>query len=364
MTSIVVIDDDRFMRESVINVLEIKGYEAVGASDGEAGVALILDRRPDLVLCDVNMPALDGYDVLGRVRYDADTADIPFIFLTGRDERADVRKGMALGADDYLPKPFTADELLTVVATQLEKRHVITQKYEDTITLLRQNIVYALPHELRTPLSGSLGFAEILRMDADKLSPDEVRDIAARIVNHNKRLHRVLENFLIYAQLEVLAADPERLIQMRGFVTDDASTVIVSRARSRAASVEREDDLMVCVEDVSLPMADDNLDKIVTELVDNAFKFSEPGSPVEVRGDYDGASYLITVRDQGRGMSARQIASVGAYMQFDRVLYEQQGLGLGLIIAKRLVELHGGQCAIYSELDRGTEVRVSIPLHG
>ncbi len=363
MTSIVVIDDDRLMRERVISTLEIKGYRAVGAADGEAGVMLIRDYVPDLVLCDVNMPCMDGYSVLQYVRYDAGMADIPFIFLTARDKRDDMRRGMSLGADDYLPKPFTTDELLAAVQAQLDKREALKQKYEQTIHLLRKNIIYALPHELRTPLSGSLGYAELLRMDADSLGPDEVRDLATRIVNHNRRLHRVLENFLIYAQIEVLAADPERLQQLRNFITPQAGTVVAARAMEIAQMYERENDLVLETDDVALLIADDNLDKIALELVDNAFKFSPPGSPVAVRTARDDDVFIIVVRDRGRGMASEQIASIGAYMQFDRVLYEQQGLGMGLIIAKRLIELHDGQLAIHSEPQHGTEVRVSIPLY-
>lgn len=363
MTSIVVIDDDHLMRERVISTLEIKGYRALGAPDGEAGVMLIRDCAPDLVLCDVNMPAMDGYSVLEHVRYDAGMADIPFIFLTARDRRDDMRRGMSLGADDYLPKPFTTEELLSAVQTQLKKRETLRQKYEQTINVLRKNIIYALPHELRTPLSGSLGFAEVLRMDADTLSPDEVRDLATRIVTQNRRLHRVLENFLIYAQIEVLAADPERLEQIRNFITPKAGMVVAERAMQIAQAHEREDDLVLETDDVALLIADDNLDKIALELVDNAFKFSPPGNPVMVRAGRDGDVFIIVVRDRGRGMSPEQIASVGAYMQFDRVLYEQQGLGLGLIIAKRLIELHGGHLTLHSEPHRGTEARVSIPLY-
>jgi DNA-binding response OmpR family regulator len=362
MTSIVVIDDDRFMRESVIDVLEIKGYKVIGASDGAAGVTLIMDNKPDLVLCDVNMPTMDGFVVLEQMRYDEKTADIPFIFLTARGERDDMRRGMALGADDYLPKPFTAEELLTAVQTQLDKRNVIAQKYEDTIAKLRNNIVYALPHELRTPLAGSLGYAEVLCMDAETMQPDEVRDIASHIVRNNQRLHHVLENYLIYAQLEVLAADPQRVEQLRDYSTPDAGMVITIRAQAKALDFKRTDDLQLDVEDVQLSLAEDNLDKIIAELVDNAFKFSTAGTPVTVHATCDKDSYVIRVSDQGRGMSPQQIASIGAYMQFDRRVFEQQGLGLGLIICKRLAELHASIFTIRSEPDCGTEVQVRIPL--
>lgn len=364
MTRILVIDDDALARERVITTLNLKGYQAVGAQDGATGLVYLREHIPDLVLCDVNMPEMDGYAVLEHLREDARTVDLPFIFMTARDARDDMRQGMTLGADDYLTKPFTNEELLEAVTTQLNKHRTVTQKYEDTIELLRKNIVYALPHEVRTPLAGSIGFAEVLHMDADKLDPDQLRDIATRIIRHNRRIHRVLENFLVYAQIEVVSSDPEQLELVRNHITPHVGDVIEVEARGRAGVYERDDDLRLEVDDLALRIAEDDLIKITSELVDNAFKFSAPGTLVEVYGMRDGDMYIINVRDRGRGMTPDQVASVGAYMQFERVLYEQQGLGLGLVIAKRLAELHDGRMTIHSEPNVGTEVRIAIRMYG
>ncbi len=364
MLKILVIDDDALDRERVVATLTLKGYQAAGVPDGAAGLVYLREDVPDLVLCDVNMPQMDGYTVLEHLREDTRTVDLPFIFMTARTERDDLRQGMALGADDYLTKPFTNDELLEAVTTQLAKRRTIAQKYEDTIELLRKNIVYALPHELRTPLTGSIGFAEVLHMDADTLAPEQIREIAERIIRHNKRLHRVLENFLVYAQIEVVASDPEQLEQVRNHITAHVGDVIELEALHRAHAHGRADDLRLDVEDIALRIAENDLVKIINELVDNAFKFSKPGTAVEVCGMRDSDMYIISVRDRGRGLSASQIAAVGAYMQFDRMLYEQQGLGMGLVITSRLADLHDGRMAIHSEPGTGTEVRIAIPMYG
>lgn len=363
MDRIVVIDDDPLALERVAATLRLKGFAVESASRGAAGLALVQQHLPDLVLCDVNMPGLSGYDVLHQVRGDPRTTDVPFVFLTGLSERENLRRGMILGADDYLTKPFTTEELLQAIYAQLEKRRAIQQKYETTLNLLRQNIVYALPHELRTPLTGSLGFAELLRLDAESLSPSEIRDIAERIITHNQRLHRVLENFLVYAQIEVLASDPQQVERLRSHITPRVGHVIGEVARQRAEEWRRTGDLLLQLADLALRIAEHDLRKVIAELVDNAFKFSPAGAPVEVSAGRDGDRYIIQVSDRGRGMTPDQLAAIGAYMQFDRVIYEQQGLGLGLTIARRLTELHGGQFAVYSERDYGTEVRLIFPLY-
>ncbi len=360
MTRIVVIDDDSLARDRVTATLRCHGYEAASASNGTAGVELVQEYEPDLVLCDINMPVMDGYAVLDSLRENVRTADIPFLFMTGLTEHDDVRRGMQLGADDYLTKPFSNDELTAAVKTQLVKRHALADKYETTIRLLRKNIVYALPHELRTPLAVCLGFADLLRKDAESLSADQMRQMGEHIYTYTERLHRVLENFLIFAQIEVLASDPEQLEQARNHITGHVGQVVEARARSVADKHLRGADLSLDIHDFAAQIAENDLARMVEELVDNAFKFSPRGSTVTVRVARDDQNFHIDVSDQGRGMSPEQIDMVGAYMQFDRALFEQQGLGLGLIIAKRLAEIHRGRLVIHSTIGIGTDVRLSF----
>ncbi|MEH2249141.1 response regulator transcription factor [Nostoc sp.] len=119
---ILVIEDDNVTRNLYLKGLKAKGFDAIGADNGLTGIQRAQDRIPDLVICDIMMPDIDGYDVLTTLRRDPLTAIIPFIFLTGSSNRADVRKAMELGADDYLTKPSTLDELLQVIATRLQKQ--------------------------------------------------------------------------------------------------------------------------------------------------------------------------------------------------------------------------------------------------
>lgn len=363
MTRVAVIDDDPSARTRVVRTLQLEAYEAASAPDGASGIALVRDWAPDLVLCDVNMPDMDGFGVLESLKASARTADTPFVFMTARVERNDMRRGMELGADDYLTKPFTTDELMAAVETQVTKRQTIARKYETTIELLRKNIVYALPHELRTPLTGSLGYAELLRMDAESHSADEIREIAGRIVAYNNRLQRVLENFLAYAQVEVLGADAERLGQLRNHITAQVGKAVEVSASNVAEGYQRRADLVLEIQEFAARIASADLRKIVEELVDNAFKFSQHGSLVTVCVERDAAGFCIEVTDQGRGMSDEQVGLMGVCMQFDRMVYEQQGLGFGFIIAKRLTELHRGHLAIHSEVGTGTSVQLRFPFH-
>ena len=122
MTRILVIEDEPQMRRNMLTVLKHEGFEGWGAKDGHEGVALAKRELPDLILCDVMMPGLDGYGVLAALRAERATETIPFIFLTARGEREDVRSGMNTGADDYLTKPVTIDDLTGAIRARLDRR--------------------------------------------------------------------------------------------------------------------------------------------------------------------------------------------------------------------------------------------------
>jgi len=362
MTRVLVIDDETMILENVVETLQLEGYEAFGATNGIEGVQQAKSHLPDLILCDVMMPKMDGFTVLVHLRDHPSTANIPFIFLTAKTDRADVRQGMELGASDYLTKPFTTTELIAAVNTQLEKQAMIASAYENKLAEWRNNIFHVLPHELRTPLVALLGYSDLLIMDADTLDGDTVAEMAARIKQAGLRLHRTIENFLVHAQIEIISNDPERIAALHTFTTSDAGAVIARIARQTASEYEREADLTLDVDGTPpLALLDDNLKKIVEELVDNAFKFSEPGTPVGLAVTANDSRCAIRVDDRGRGLKPEQVANIGAYVQFERKLYEQQGSGLGLIIAKRLAELHNGTFQLTSQPGEGTSVEVVLP---
>jgi two-component system sensor histidine kinase/response regulator len=327
------------------------------------GVQRAREFLPDLIICDIMMPEMDGFGVLEELRRDSMTATIPFIFLTARTDRMDMRQGMELGADDFLTKPFHAVELLATVRTRLRKRDVIVQATEKRLDDLRENIMMALPHELRTPLNVILGFSDLLMTDAEMMDTQHVAEMSRHINLSALRLYRLIENFLIYTHTELITTDQRQLEVIRSnFVVYPKSTV-EHTAMQKAQQIDRADDLQVQAKDVeAIGIGEDYLRKIVEEMIDNAFKFSRGGTLVCVTARPVGNFYEVSVSNEGRGMTPEQIAHVGAYMQFERRIHEQQGAGLGLVICKRLTELHGGDLSIESVPGETTLVHVRIPL--
>jgi signal transduction histidine kinase len=361
MKRILVIDDEEWLREMVHMALAQKGFDVIEAENGAVGIEKARKELPDLILCDVNMQKVDGYLTLSSLRNEPTTAAIPFILMTGLADNAGMRHGMELGADDYLPKPFSIEGLYAAVDARLKKAEALRQEAEKKLTNLRDNLSLMLPHELRTPLNGILAYGEILAAEAATLPAKEVAEMGQVIHDSGKRLERLIENFLIYAQIELLGADGQKINALRQKQTRLPAKLIEEHARSQARAANRADDLVLELADQPVPISEDYLGKIVDEVVQNAFKFSDSGKQVSVTLSDSPNGVLLSVTDHGRGFSTDHITKVGAYMQFDRKIQEQQGLGLGLVIAKRLTELHGGTLSIQSERGAATTVAVKLP---
>ncbi|MCC7451969.1 MAG: response regulator [Anaerolineae bacterium] len=362
MRTILVIEDTPAMREEILEMLTFEGYDAIGVPDGVSGIQTARETRPDLILCDVMMPVLDGYETLAAIRSTPSMALTPFIFLTAKSAKVDMRRGMELGADDYLTKPFTADELLAAIAARLTKHELVMKQADTRLDLLRQSIALALPHELRTPLTHLIGFSELLVEGIEQMNLDEIME-SARTINHaSQRLHRLTEKFMVYMNLEMRQAEAHREKLPREYEVVNVNRVIGPIAQHFAQQAKRQADLHLELEDCDLHTRLEDLERIVQELIDNALKFSRPGTPIRVGSTRDSTAVALSITNQGHGMTAEQIANIGAYIQFDRQRHEQQGVGLGLIIVQRLVSLNDGQMTITSVPDGETTVVVRMPI--
>jgi signal transduction histidine kinase len=361
---VLAIDDSPEIRLIINETLNLFGFQTLIAEDGVNGIKMAREHLPDLIICDINMPNLDGYGTLKAMREHEATATIPFIFLSGATDKITIRKGMELGADDNLTKPFSPKELMASVNARLEKQAELQRLSDRKLNELRGNLTLALPHELRTPLNGIMGLAHLMMDDYEQMPPDEILESARFIHESALRLHRLIENFLVYSQIELMASESKTIEVPDSISPVSARELVASIGRKIGARHRREGDLLLKLENASLLVPTENLAKIVEELVDNAFKFSDPGKPVLVATEVQGGSFVLTVADKGRGMTGEQIGRVGPHIQFERKTFEQQGAGLGLFIAKRITELLGGRIQIESKAGNGTTVRITLSVPG
>lgn len=357
MEKILIIEDEILIQESIVDYLQIEGYDCISANDGMQGIKKAKDDLPDLILCDIKMPGVNGHQVLQDLRNDPKTSAIPFIFLSGMVNKRDLREGMILGADDYLTKPFQPEDLLNSVKTRLEKHSVLKERMD----VLRDNIAYSLPHELQTPLVSVMGYAEMLVDKFSDNSDEEALEFSSAILQAGMRLNKLIKKLIIYQQLESINSDIKAKELSRG-ITKVNSELLKKITDKVAEGFRRRDDLQINIQDASVKIPITYFTLLIEELLDNAFKFSEPGATVTLNAQKDEEYFELKVIDNGRGMTEEQIANIGAYFQFERNKYEQQGTGLGLDLSMKITKIYEGDFKINSTHGKQTEAIVRLPL--
>ncbi|QTA82005.1 Signal transduction response regulator/histidine kinase [Desulfonema limicola] len=369
--TILVVDDNPINLELLSDCLTEFGYTVLLKKDGEKALALLERRIPDIILLDILMPGIDGFETCKYIKSMDRAKDIPVIFMTALTDTSDKIKGFELGAVDYITKPFHQEEVLARVKTHITiqdlKKDLQSKNRELQRSLererkiaddLRLNLSISLPHELRTPLNSILGFSSLLKDPLYIPKPDKIAEYGEAIHQGGLRLKRLVENSLLYANLKLLKYTPRTRMFDQYDVFVDTKPFITSVALLKAEDAQRQDDLVLSLTDSHMRVSPQNIKKIIIELLDNAFKFSNPGSQVEIKSIINGTLCILSITDQGRGMTKEQIANIGAYMQFDRDFHEQQGAGLGMIVTSLLTQLEGGVISIDSTPGRGTSVSI------
>jgi len=360
---ILVIDDQTEIREILFEILDSEGFSVATASDGEEAISRIKTRIPDLILCDRTMPVMDGFELVSRIRADPATAAIPFIFLTGKGEPEDFRDGMDLGADDYIPKPWTVDSLLSAIRMRLRRQEELGLKHQEQLRRINDEVRRSIPREMLDPLRGIISFADVLSEHCGSLGRDYVTEISGDIRRSSRQLLRVIANFEFLLEMatspEPLAAKAD-VMPAAALIKDAALDTAKERQRSGdltfsfAHRLEEQDALLVPAFETR---------KLVTELLDNALGFSEPGSRVAVRviENASDRTVEITISDAGCGIPAGLVAELMSGTGVKGGAGGDPKKGAGLIICRELLRRVGGRWDIHSRMTEGTRVRVWIP---
>ncbi|MCL4251353.1 MAG: response regulator [Anaerolineae bacterium] len=365
MAKILVIEDERSLRNDVIDALNLASFEVLSAPDGEAGLAIARQELPDLILCDVRMPGMDGFSVLEKIRDDETTAPIPFIFMTSQSDRDSMRSGMVRGADDYITKPFAIDELLKAVDARLNRRDMFVREAESKLEDAKLRLTRMVTHELRTPLISMNTVLEIVNKRMGALSPQEMQDLVASIDSGGRRLNHLVEQM-------ALATQVESGVLQRATLPEKGTVISLAQILNGAVGLGRRfassrTDVTISVDpfDAEVPILchPAPLKHAFAELLANALNVSPENGQVTFAGWRSGRAMWVTITDSGRGMTPEQIARAReGFSQVEREQHEQQGMGLGLMLAHKLIDVHGGILELHSEVGKGTQVQIGLPI--
>jgi signal transduction histidine kinase len=370
VTKILVIDDEAILRNEMVDWLTFEDYEVVSAENGIAGVNQAIKHLPDLIVCDVTMPYLDGFGVLLEVHSNPSTSHIPFIFVTARAAHDDVRHGMNLGADDYITKPFTRLQLLEAIQSRLVKYTAREQLYQQELNqlqdalaqeheqrLLKARMVAMFSHDFRNPLSTIMSSNNLLRDYADRMDAERRETHFNRIEISVRQLIQMLDDMLIVSQMESghLNLKAERL---------DVGAFFQQVVEEFQASCGDSHTLIFENHVKTSSMADTRLlRQIISNLISNAIKYSPHGTAVHITFDLKDSSYLLTIQDQGIGISPDDQKRLFEAFERGKNVGDIKGTGLGLAIVNRALEIYGGTIHVESVINQGTTISVTIPVH-
>lgn len=350
---ILVIEDEPKLRENICEILENEDYDVEYAENGKIGVEKVKKFNPDLIICDIMMPEMDGLEVLKQLQGAIETASIPFIFLTAKVEPENLRKGMSLGADDYLFKPFHIQDLINAVQRRLTKKELNEKKIKE----IQEQIIAKVPHELRTPLVPILGYSELIEEETDL---EQIREMAKVIKMYGKSLHSKIEKFLFYT--DVLLKNKIKNINDKKVSTIINNTLIGFLSIEFPLDLKAKERIKPDLEEAFIAIEEEELKTLLNELLENSLKFSDINSQITVDGKTSGDKYILTIKDYGRGMDQEEINSITAFKKFGKEQLTEPGIGLGLAIVKLITELRKGSVLFSSEKNKFTEVSLSIPL--
>ncbi|MBN1563099.1 MAG: hybrid sensor histidine kinase/response regulator [Anaerolineae bacterium] len=367
---IMFVDDNAALLSGMGQLLKLEGYKVVLAEDGVEALRKLnaAQTLPHLIISDIAMPNMDGFQLAREIRSRRDWASIQFLFLTAFDQPEYMDRAYESDPEAYLVKPFDEKHLLRLIRSRLRRReewlqHIKVQ--QDMITSAKQDLATMVSHELRTPLVSMNIVTDMLSADIDNMDGDQVRDLLDMMQGGSVRLTRLVEQMVMYVQLRSGALTDS----LRGFfrprLVSDAIMGAIKNAqqfdyRQRGIPVEQiSHDL-----DVWINCDLNSLRHAIAEIILNAMAFSKPAQTVLIQQTVRDGYVQISVCDQGPGIDPDDIENVfNPFYQVNRAKMEQQGIGIGLTLAKEIIEAHDGKLTLQSQVGQGTEVVIALPVY-
>jgi two-component system, sensor histidine kinase and response regulator len=359
--SILVVDDTLPNLELLSEMLKARGYRVRPVPSGDLALQAAQSNPPELILLDIHMPEMDGYEVCERLKADEKLQDIPVLFISGLSEITDKVKAFQVGGADYITKPFQFEEVEARVATHLElrrQRRQLLESFEQLQKLesLRDDLTHMIVHDLRTPLTNIIGNLQTLQeADFDRELTQEFVPVA---VEAGQTLLGMVNDLLDISKLEA----GQMALEMTEFPVAEVIEAALGSVRGLAEQKGLELSADVAPPDLRLHADEEKIRRALTNMLGNAVKFTREGS-VQVQARADDQGVLISVTDTGEGLPQADLERI--FEKFGQVGTRSGGrrmsTGLGLTFVKLAVEAHGGKVWVESEVDQGSTFHVRLP---
>ncbi len=362
---ILIVDDVLKNLQVIGTILETEGYEIAVAGNGFEALDIVKNDVPDLILLDISMPEMDGYEVCRRLKSDESTKNVPVVFLTARTETEDIVKGFEIGGVDYVTKPFKKEELLSRIHTHIEltfSKLKLKQMNEELIMLNNQKneFLSIAAHDMKNPLSVIKGLADFLIIYNEEMEMTEILDIASQIKTSSEFMFKLIVDLL----------DVNAIEQGKIEVNYEAleTKIILNQTLKRFEyNAEKKNIKILCSDDSnnSLIYSDQHrLRQILDNLVSNALKFSPHNKRIWMNTYLDGSEHVVfEIKDEGPGISEadkRKLFTKFAKLSA-RPTDNENSTGLGLSIVKKIAEAMNCDIWCESEETKGTSFKLKVP---
>jgi len=362
--TILIVEDNTVIRKAIESILKKYGYNVIIAFDGQEALSIVSNQIPDLIISDIMMPNLNGYEFYKQIRDMPDFNIVPFIFLTALDEEKEVRQAKELGVDDYLTKPFTKEDLISVVKGKLKRKSQIKDSTSKEIEDLKKDIIMTLTHEFNTPLTIIRGFTSLLLRNDLFLDKHELKELLNCIKAGGDRLGELISDFTAMIEIESGFLDREVAILYNknniNSIIDPVKYKFTSNTSGK--NIEIYTDLKQNLP--SFNFSDKHLSIALEKIIDNAIKFSDKEKTVIKINTYKEKELIvIEIEDNGPGIAEHEFENIfKKFYQIDRRNTEQQGAGMGLTISRAYIEANDGKISVKSKEGEGTKFIITFPL--
>lgn len=348
--NILIVDDDPLNIEIIEEILGDQ-YEYRSAASGDEALEEIADFLPDLVLLDIMMPGMDGYEVCRRIRNNEQLSLTKIILVSAKQMLRDRLDGYRAGADDYISKPFDPEELMAKIKVFLRLKSV------EEVERIKSNLLSVFSHETRTPLHTIIGFSTLL-LENKSLSENE-SEALTHIMKSGQDMLDLIEKTILLSHLRdgenILKDDKIQVERLIGMAAERISYefnyhgIEIKSKVSPDTVIEADEELIVTA---------------LSCLFDNAIKYSDENSIIKVSAETtDNKKYKLIIRAEGKSISQSKLKTMFSEFQVDDVAHHGRGHGLGLSLLKHIIEMHGGEVSVSTDSHtRSTSFSISFPI--
>lgn len=360
---VLIVDDIQENLQLIGNILYKNGINVSSASSGSQTLEKVKVKLPDLILLDISMPNMDGYEVCRRLKAEEKTKDVPVIFLTAKNQIEDMVKGFELGAVDYINKPFNPSVLMARVRTHLElskarNRLISKNKELEELNATKDKFFRILAHDLRSPLTSLLGGLSVLGHENNQDDPETNMQIVEMLKSSVKKGLKLLKNLMDWSSLQTSVFPFQPVdINLKELVEENLAIL-------RNLATDKSIVLICKIDDQVSVFADKNMiSSVIRNLVSNAIKFTNRDGKVEITTKELNAFQEISVQDSGVGIEAELLDNLFKIEKTTSTkgTSGEKGTGLGLLLCKEFVEKHGGAIRIDTERGKGSCFSFTVP---